>query len=201
MTDPWMIRAPLLVRESDGEGFHAESYPESLRTEILASAGSPGPELAIVTCDSPLHYKEAVEEIGRYFRRETGMGPAGYEVADCGTHSDRETRAFLFLDRSPEGAVAIGGGCFRWRNYPPPGPMWALQWVWLHPYARNGRGTHGGLGRAWPFFERAFGPFVVEPPVSPAMRTFLTRLDRSAVEVSTGQEVILYGSGGAEGQS
>ena len=174
-------------------------YPPALQSEIFGTdATFPYSDLALVTCDSPLRYKRAVEKMGYFFRKETQFGVAGYEVVDCGNHPDTKTRAFLFLDRDHlEHPQAIGAVCFRWREWEDADHCWALQWVWIHPFARR----HGRLQRVWPFFEAMFGPFYVEAPYSAAMLRFLKRRPPQMVPMPGG-EMPLYGvSGGTDDTS
>ena len=71
-----------------------------------------------------------------------------------------------------EGHVdVVGACCFREREWID-AKAWALQWVWLHPYARR----QGVLASAWPHFRRRYGDFHVEGPLSPAMKGFLARM-------------------------
>ena len=46
-----------------------------------------------------------------------------------------------------------------------------MQWAWLHPYYRN----QHYLTDKWPIFCSLFGDFVVESPLSPAMKGFYNK--------------------------
>ncbi|MBQ89750.1 MAG: hypothetical protein CL433_13075 [Acidimicrobiaceae bacterium] len=190
--DLWEIKPPRLYKTLDER---VDPYPEQLRKEVSSlDVTFPYGDLALVTCDSPVRYKKAVETTAFYFRNETGFSVAGYEVVSCGRKPDSETRAFLLLNRDSERPRAIGAGCFRWREWGPPGPLWELQWVWLHPYARRrGKRRTGGLQRVWPFFEAMFGPIYPGPPLSPAMRAFLEGQDGRWVETPDGKAIWLFG--------
>ena len=189
--DPWQIQPPRLYRTL---GERVERYPDALRSEVRASAVPCPLDLALVTCDSPERYKRAVEATAFYFRRETGFSFAGYEASTCGRHPASETRAFLFLNDSSERPRAVGAGCFRWRDRPSPGPLWGLQWLWVHPFARGAVGRRSPLDRAWPFFEAVFGPFYVEPPLSPPMRAFISRQNPTPTPTADGHTVGLFGA-------
>lgn len=52
------------------------------------------------------------------------------------------------------------------------GIHWSLDWIWLHPFARN----KGISSQHWAHFEQMFGNgFLVQPPHSPAMKAFLEK--------------------------
>ena len=65
----------------------------------------------------------------------------------------------------------VGAVYFFTHNYSDIGPHRTLSVVWIHPYYR-GRGL---LRKAWPYLWGAEGPFLVEPPLSPAMKGFLRK--------------------------
>src|SRR6516164_460614 len=65
----------------------------------------------------------------------------------------------------------LGAACLRYRTYTNvPESFWALQWVWLHPYARHKR----LFTAAWPIWLETYGAVELEPPVSPTV-TFIVR--------------------------
>ena len=110
-----------------------------------------------VVCGNPMRDRRAVEQMARYFLRESGTDFMQF----CALERDESYCAFLWCVRY----ACVGACCFRDRD----GTM-ALQWVWLHPYARN----RGILGATWPVFIGQFGSgFPVEGPYSDAMRHFL----------------------------
>jgi hypothetical protein len=118
-----------------------------------------------------------VENLGRYMAREGGYSPL-YTVESV--HSPRSplTEAFLFSsDRTHEiDSYGVGACCFRWRKWSDHAPGWALQWVWLHPFERS----HGVLTAAWPEFKSRFGDFLVEGPLSGAMRRFVAKTEAAS---------------------
>jgi hypothetical protein len=141
----------------------------------VAATGTPHPEyphlpasLHVVTLTSPHRDRFAVFRLAQYCRRELG-----YDFVQYGWNGDERDpthRAFLWTTFGPV-PVAYGACCFRWRAWADGPAGWALQWVWLHPYARH----RGHLAAVWPYFRVAFGSFVPEGPFSPAMRAFLAR--------------------------
>lgn len=46
-----------------------------------------------------------------------------------------------------------------------------MQFIRLHPYKRRA----GLLGQAWPFFEKRFGEFIPQLPLSNSMTNFLVK--------------------------
>ena len=131
-----------------------------------------------VTTRSPLSLRRAVYQIAKYFRREFRFDFLQYDYTD----EEASARAYLFeavgnLEAWPR-SVMVGACCFRWREWSNVPHGWALQWVWLHPYAR-GRGILAGH---WPYFRQRFGDFHVEGPLSPAMAAFLARVENKPDE-------------------
>lgn len=126
-----------------------------------------------VTNRSPRPLRQAVYQYAKYFRREFDYDFVQYAVQD-----EESARAFLLVgdigvDHRGPVRFIDGALCFRWREWRDADPGWALQWVWLHPYARN----RGRLTRAWPQFKAAFGSFHVEGPLSRAMTGFLGKVE------------------------
>jgi hypothetical protein len=85
---------------------------------------------------------------------------------------DDEGKDLTYLWGEPaEGRVAIYGACcFRFRQYQKTS-SYAMQWIWIHPYARR----KGHLSAAWPYFRKRFGAFIVERPYSGEMEVFLDK--------------------------
>ncbi len=127
---------------------------------------------------SPLIHRRAVERFAYYFKREFRYDFPQFEAEDV----TDDYRAWLFAshDYSAEWRP-FGAACFRYRRYEGGDkPVWALQWIWLHPYFREG----GHLKKAWPLFIKALGePVDVEPPYSRAMVAFLGRADPNTLTV------------------
>jgi hypothetical protein len=71
----------------------------------------------------------------------------------------------------------IGACCFkRRRRHDLPSPIWAMQWIWFHPYRRR----RGLLKRTWPYFRHRYGRFFVEGPHSHGMMEFLKQTNHNA---------------------
>lgn len=155
MNNYFSIRVPCLRGKSENNPRDAEA----IAFDFI------GQQVEVVTMRSPLPYRRAVYELAVCFRREFEYDfvQYGYE----GKEDDPDARAFLWIE--PIDDIAIGGCCFRWRDWSDAPPGWALQWIWLHPYRRG----HGLLTKAWPIFKKHFGEFVVERPLSYGMQSFL----------------------------
>jgi len=128
---------------------------------------------------SPADTRKALEEIARYFLREFHYDGIQYE-ADEHLFEYIEYKGFVFLESSYDTMTdkddethsrILGGACFRNREYEN-GPQWVLDWVWLHPFARN----QGILKKHWSKFKSIFGnDFHVEPPLSLVMENFIEK--------------------------
>jgi hypothetical protein len=117
---------------------------------------------AVVTAKSNMALRVAADACATFFLREHGY-TRQFDRYDEGNYL-----AYLWGEPA-EGRVAIYGACcFRFREYEK-SPSYAMQWIWLHPYARR----KGHLSVAWPYFRKRFGAFVVEPPYSESMKAFL----------------------------
>lgn len=132
-----------------------------------------------MTSKSPLPLRNAVETCAIYFRREFGYDFVQYSATPF-DKDDICARAFLWVERHHfDWQPTVGACCFRWREYTNAPHAWALQWIWMHPYAR-GRGL---LGAAWPAFRQRFGDFIIEGPLSEAMWGFVAHhLDSVPIE-------------------
>jgi hypothetical protein len=120
---------------------------------------------ALVTAKSKMPLREAAENCNSFLIREHG-----YKRQFDRYDDDEKYLAYLWGEPA-EGRVAIYGACcFRFREYKS-GSAHAMQWIWLHPYARR----KGHLSTAWPYFRKRFGAFVVEPPYSAGMEAFLAQ--------------------------
>jgi hypothetical protein len=95
---------------------------------------------------APILSRKAVYSCVLFFRRELGYNFAPYAIREDDWHS----RAFLWVsDPDLRNRHNVWGACcFRWREYKNTDPLWAMQWAWLHPYARN----HGLMTQAWSYF-------------------------------------------------
>jgi hypothetical protein len=139
----------------------------------------------LVTDQSRLVVRKAVHKLAVYFQREFQYDFVQYSAKESGGH------AYLWLGGWEHRPTAIGACYFsmeEWANKP---PCWALRWIWLHPYERS----HGHLTEAWPYFEKRYGEFHVEHPISEAMEGFLRKYDKTAPRVWVGEKSIVVHSG------
>jgi len=119
---------------------------------------------AVVTAKSKMPLREAADNCATFFLTEQGY-MRQFDRYDKGTYL-----AYIWGEPA-EGRVAVYGACcFRLREYKT-GSNYAMQWIWLHPYARR----KGHLSAAWPYFRKRFGAFLVEPPYSDGMEAFLAK--------------------------
>jgi hypothetical protein len=129
-------------------------------------------DVSLVLPGSPRTWRRAVYRMAQFFKWE-----GGYDFTQYGYDGQEDDWAPAFvwhrgeLDGERWSDTAFGACCFRWREWTDAPPGWALQWIWLHPYERS----HGHLTAAWPFFRARFGDFLVEPPLSRAMKGFLAK--------------------------
>jgi hypothetical protein len=109
---------------------------------------------------APIALRKAVYSCALFFRREFGYDFVQYAIREDDWHS----RAFLWIsdpDYTNKHNV-WGACCFRWREYKDADPLWAMQWVWLHPYARN----HGLVTRTWSYFLRGSAGLMWSRPIA-----------------------------------
>lgn len=127
---------------------------------------------------SELFFRDSLEQFARYFKHEFRYDNMQYCANE---HTDQHVayQGFIFtestFDTMTEEDIEtptrlLGGGCFRNRNFKD-GPVWVLDWVWIHPFMRN----KGLLTKHWGYFKSHFGEFHVEPPYSKAMEYFLKK--------------------------
>lgn len=119
-------------------------------------------DASLVKSDSPMKDKKCVYKMACFFRREFN-----YDMVQFCEYDKDNYEAYLFQDYNNPDEV-YGACCFRERNYKDSGKMWALQWIWFHPYFRS----KGNLKRHWPFFLERYGNFHVEGPLSVNMFEF-----------------------------
>jgi hypothetical protein len=135
-------------------------------------------DMVPLTRDSGIKLQKAVEQLGRYFRREFQYDFMPFE-AGC---MRGDFRGFLFPILNEfvgRDHVRIGGvAMFEWQTKedvqdPAYGERWWLMWAWFHPYQRE----KGHLTRAWRHFQSEFQDFHIQRPLSSAMRHFLEKTD------------------------
>src|ERR1035437_756131 len=140
----------------------------------------------VIGPQSPLIWLKAIEEMAYYFKRELKFEFPTFKVDERFKPQLQRDRVLVFyktkiLDHKPTprnpkdftnvytffGAIGV-----RWRQWEDAPASWSLPWVWLHPYERR----QGHLTKAWPFLLKMFPNLSVEPPISPAMTGFLTKV-------------------------
>lgn len=133
----------------------------------LLEARAAEPEPSIVRMASPAWKHREMYERARAFKREFQ-----YDFVQWGSRrADNDPHVQGILFDLPDGRI-VGACAFRWREYEElPAPFWGLQWVWIAPGFRR----QGVLSSRWTMLRERFGDFLVEPPVSDAMQTFLNR--------------------------
>jgi hypothetical protein len=130
--------------------------------QMLEAREHPG-EIELVTSQSPAWKHEEMYIRASAFRREFH-----YDFVQWGSRTgdnDPKVHGFLFCD---ERSAIVGACAFRHRQGTT-GEHWALQWIWICPRCRR----QGLLKQRWPELRRRFGDFLVEAPVSEAMKAFL----------------------------
>ncbi len=130
-----------------------------------------------VKASSPHEVRKVLEQFARYFKAEFHYDDVQYYADE----HDERCIGFLFTESALDIVTdehtqmptrCSGGCCFRKEKFTD-GDKWVLYWVWLHPFFRHRR----ILSRHWKKFREQFGDFIVEPPVSSAMQSFLKKHD------------------------
>jgi len=133
-----------------------------------------GLDIYQVTPRSAATYRQAVEKLAYYFRREFHYDDVQYNA------TSPRCDAYLFRDRDRFPQPVVGACCFY-----PKGKGWALSWIWFHPYSRN----RGYLSTYWEYFQKRYGNFWCERPHSAAMKNFLKKMGHYEVyESDTGHQ-------------
>ena len=127
-------------------------------------------ELLFLTPSSPRSHRESLESFARYFKSEFRYDSLQY----CANEHTHECTGVLLcepardlvkdIDHHPN--RVIGGACFRGSA-----DHYNLDWVWLHPFARN----RHKLSKIWPKFKDKFGSFSVTEPLSAHMASFVKK--------------------------
>lgn len=123
------------------------------------------PDAVWVTPSSPIWKHREMYARARQFKSELEFDFVMWGASTV-KDTDPDVHGFLFPDDSgifPTGTI-VGACAFRRRE-----DYWALQWMWLAPKVRR----QGILARRWPMFLERFGDFVVEAPLSDAMKAFV----------------------------
>jgi len=128
-----------------------------------------------VRTSSPIDTRNALERFARYFKAEFHYDNVQY-FAD---EHNNDCIGFLFTESALDIVTyeheqmptrCSGGCCFRKEKWED-GYKWVLYWVWLHPFFRN----KGVLSKHWKYFQEHFGDFIVWPPISKTMQSFIDK--------------------------
>ncbi|MDC3211185.1 hypothetical protein NQU47_01285 [Pseudoalteromonas distincta] len=148
MTDKYEIKLPVIKKALGNDGF----------IDIKKS--------------SPKNIRDGLETIALYFKREERYDHIQYCADEYGNENP-EYHGFAFTESAFDAMEEndaetptrlLGGGCFRKRKVKE-GEIWILDWVWIHPYARN----KGLFTNRIDYFKEVFGDFLPEPPLSKPM--------------------------------
>ena len=161
--DHYDIRLPFLAANDNHN--HDDSRPE-------------GAPFRVVGPVSPRPWRDAVEGLAYYFRRETGYDFPPYTASELDWNWDlAKDRVLVFAKETVltdwvEAVYFFGAVGVRWRDWRDAPASWSIAWAWLHPYERR----KGHLTKAWPFILKMFPSPHVEPPLSQAMIGFLKKV-------------------------
>jgi len=127
----------------------------------------------VVTTTSALRARCAVETFAWYFKWQFGYDFVQYR-ADEDTHQKDFCLLWTDIDRTPTGAA-----CFRWRSWQNRADAYGLAWIWMHPFQRGAAmfslSNKSLVATAWPSIRERVPELAIEPPISKAMLSFLTR--------------------------
>lgn len=110
----------------------------------------------------------AVDALAKYFRREFNYDFVQYEANEI---TDDRDRVYLLTVNRYSHWLGVGSICFRWREWTDAPHRLALSWLWINPFLRR----KGIVSLYWDGFRNLYGDFLVEPPLSPAMKAFLAK--------------------------
>ena len=168
--------------------------PQLLRDQeswtLHATVQHRGAQLWCLGQRSPRPLHQAVERCARCFQRELGYDFVQYRAAEA--YRTTETQAWLWTttslaDEAP--CLVLGAACLRRRTYTNlPDGLWALQWIWLHPYARH----HGVFRAAWPLLLARYDGVHLEPPVSSTMQRLVAGTPTRTLHTTEGTPLRLY---------
>ena len=128
--------------------------------------------------DSPFSYRKAERLLAEDFANTTHFGPAPYEAKEGERYgmTYRRDRVLLFSNPTENGKTRCFGAVgMRWKKYDDMPEGWFMTWAWFHPTEQR----KGHLRNAWPQISRLFPDFIPIPPVTPAMRLFLKKIQFS----------------------
>ena len=124
-----------------------------------------------INAETDVELKKNLEKFARYFKKEMRYDNVPY---DADNHQSnwigylfKTTALDLATDDNFPAPTRWFGGClFKQEN-----EKWTLCWIWLHPFFRN----RGELGTAWTNFEKKYGDFKIQEPLSAQMEKFLIK--------------------------
>jgi hypothetical protein len=126
--------------------------------------------------DSIASHKIALGSMASYFKKEFHYDYLQY----CEEEHDPDCIGVLFVERAYDKVEnidhhphrVVGGACFRKRT-----EIFVLDWVWLHPFARNRK----ILKNNWANFKSRFDEFEVSTPLSAHMESFLKKINNNNI--------------------
>lgn len=126
--------------------------------------------------DSPLSYRRAAWLLAEDFANGTHCSPTPYEANEAEDYGTARARDRILLFTEPVGPQRIrcfGAVGIRWQEYNDiPDPGWFMTWAWFHPAEQR----KGHLTKAWPHILKLFPNIIPLLPLSPAMQSFLTKV-------------------------
>ena len=129
----------------------------------------------VLGINSPLSYRKAARLLAEDFASYTHFSPAPYEADEIKNYgkSYARDRALLFGEPIDLKRVRFFGAIgMRWKKYDDMPEGWFMTWVWFHPSEQK----KGHLTNAWPHILRLFPNFFPDPPITPAMQSFLKKI-------------------------
>lgn len=124
-------------------------------------------DFELVTSKSPKWKHKEMYERALAFKREFSYDFVQWQSRKG--DDDPDVKGFLFTNSD---SAIIGACSFRKRRLKGE-ELWSLDWVWVCPKERR----KGHLAKRWDFFRERFGNFIIEPPVSDEMLSFLNKRD------------------------
>lgn len=170
----WTIEAPRLYSLAARQ--HALPGKQQQRTQTV---------LWELDERSDRHALEAAAACGEAWARELGQDPPLSAHARLNWNN---YRVWLWAIPGVHWHSTVIGACsFEFDRATSVTPFWALQFVWLHPFARH----RGNWAASFPLFLRRFQRLRIEP-LTTAMRHFLAGRPTTPVQDSHGDMVHLY---------
>ncbi|WP_412540090.1 hypothetical protein R8Z50_30375 [Longispora sp. K20-0274] len=110
-----------------------------------------------------LALRHIVADVGIQFKRELGYDTPPFDPGD--PLGD----GVLILSQKFIATFPIAAGAAEFIRHDD--GAWMMTWIWLHPYERG----NSLAGQVWDELEDRYGQFLIDGPLSPAMRAFLNR--------------------------